>query len=214
MGWSRMSGSAGQGGRSCWRLSFPASEMWDSAQGDKPWAQYCKSRQLQNFLSVKELVGMVETSAVLQQNFWICPCTELGMCPCSVSPKWPTMSIFQFCREHSWFSLWQYVFVALDKADLLLPVAGTSLWCVCFVSAPWECLEAVSPVSPFAPASDTFALFSTLQDCGLCVKSFACHCSAFPNTELPDWLFPEILVPKSLLTPLNLKQLQSFPLLC
>lgn len=37
----------------------------------------------------------------------------------------------------------------------------------------------------------------TLQDCVLCVGSFACHCSAFPNPELPQWFSPEIQIPKS-----------------
>lgn len=142
------------------------------------------------------------------------PVRWAGSVPVSVPPQQPATSTFQFCEEHSWFSLWQYVLVALDKADLLLPVAGTSLSCIWLMSAPWKCLEVVSPVRLSAPISDPFPLFSTLQDCGLCVRSFACYCSAFPNTELADWLFPEILIPKSLLTPVNLKQLLSFPLLC
>lgn len=100
MGWSGQRGSAGQWGRSCWSLSSPAPGLWDCTRG-RAMSPILQTQAVPKLPVCKraQMVGMVETIAVLQQNFWIWPCTELGTCLClchlNYQPRAPLSSPFR-----------------------------------------------------------------------------------------------------------------------
>lgn len=151
-----------QAGRSCWRQQTQAAPKFPVCQrayGDS-WNQGCGS--------------------VLQLNFWICLCTELGNMQHQLPATAPFTSAMKISSPPS-FSSFLLPPSPPPLADVFLPVAGAGMFLVGVSS-----LEVLWPLSPSAPTSDPSALFSSLQDCGLCVRSFSCHCSAFPNTELAD----------------------------